>query len=235
MSPASLAFCMLLGAALLPSTVSRDITLKLASAPELGPSQATYIDQQINNFRLSERQSVCSETSPPDSCPPGMFCNLTRSRCECGVYPNRIITCNRTSSFVLKYYCATYDEKAEVVIVGSCLRYYKRKKTKVMYAEDMQYHVLPRDETKLNNATCSTARRTGTLCGRCLPDHYPLAYSFNLSCVACPDSHRNWLKYVAAAYIPLTLFYIVVIFFKLNTTSSHLFAVIFFCQTLSTP
>jgi hypothetical protein len=38
-----------------------------------------------------------------------------------------------------------------------------------------------------------------------------------------------------AAYLPLTLFYLVIIFFKINTTSSVLFAVVYFCQTLTVP
>ncbi len=45
----------------------------------------------------------------------------------------------------------------------------------------------------------------------------------------------NWFRYIMAAYLPLTLFYVVILFFKLNITSSHLFAVVYYCQTLSMP
>ena len=38
-----------------------------------------------------------------------------------------------------------------------------------------------------------------------------------------------------ATYLPLTLFYIIILFFKINTTSSHLFAVVYYCQSLSEP
>jgi hypothetical protein len=38
-----------------------------------------------------------------------------------------------------------------------------------------------------------------------------------------------------AAYFPLTLFYIIILFFKVNTTSSQLFPVVYYCQTLSLP
>lgn len=82
---------------------------------------------------------------------------------------------------------------------------------------------------------CRYMNRTGTLCGRCLPDYYPLAYSFNFSCIRCPHAHRNWLKYITAAYLPLTIFCIIILFFKINTTSSQLFAVVYYCQTISMP
>ena len=38
-----------------------------------------------------------------------------------------------------------------------------------------------------------------------------------------------------AAYLPLTLFYVVILFFKINVTSSYFLAVIVYCQSLSLP
>ena len=183
---------------------------------------------------LSEKQLNCSKVLP-DSCAPGLFYNSTTGRCECGVYSDRIIKCNGTRLFVEKYYCATYVDQKHALTVGGCRRYFNPKKTRKNNAEDTLYHLLPRRTEQLNNATCKPTQRTGILCGRCLPGHYPLAYAFGMSCVPCPDNQWNWLKYIAAAYLPLTLFYILVVCFKLNTTSSHLFAVIYFCQTLSIP
>jgi uncharacterized membrane protein (Fun14 family) len=38
-----------------------------------------------------------------------------------------------------------------------------------------------------------------------------------------------------AAYLPLTLFFLIILFFKINTTSSHFFAFVYCSQTLSLP
>ena len=38
-----------------------------------------------------------------------------------------------------------------------------------------------------------------------------------------------------AAYLPLTLFYFIVVLFKINITTSHLFSVVYYCQTLTMP
>ena len=38
-----------------------------------------------------------------------------------------------------------------------------------------------------------------------------------------------------AAYFPLTIFYVVIIVFRINITSSHLFAVVYYSQTLAMP
>ena len=83
--------------------------------------------------------------------------------------------------------------------------------------------------------SCQQLNRTGALCGRCLPDHYPLAYSYDIICIPCPHARWNWIKYITAAYLPLTFFSLILIFFKINTTSSHLFALVYYCQTMSMP
>ena len=88
---------------------------------------------------------------------------------------------------------------------------------------------------QLDYVMCGYYNKTGTLCGQCLPDHYPLAYSFNMTCIPCPHVHWNWFRYIMAAYLPLTAFCIVMLFFKVNITSSHLFAVVYFCQAITIP
>ena len=82
---------------------------------------------------------------------------------------------------------------------------------------------------------CSSLNRTGELCGDCLEGNYPPSYSYSTKCVYCNNVGLNWLTYISVAYFPLTLFYIIVVFFKINTTSSHLFPVVFYCQTIVNP
>ena len=152
---------------------------------------------------------ACSEMHG-GSCPPGLFCK--EDCCQCGRYPSDIIICNGTSSSLLHYYCATIDEDSNITLVGRCPYPYT-------YEDHTLYHHLSKFSYLLNNQTCHPLNRTGVLCGRCLPDHYPLAYSFNMNCIPCPHARWNWFRYIMAAYFPLTLFYFVIIFFKVNTTS----------------
>ncbi len=77
--------------------------------------------------------------------------------------------------------------------------------------------------------------RVGTLCGRCKSNYSALAYSFNLTCIACPDYKLNWLKYMVAAYLPLTLFCVAIILFKINLASSHFYALVTYTQVIAMP
>ena len=47
-------------------------------------------------------------------------------------------------------------------------------------------------------------------------------YSYYLGCVKCEDYKYGWVKFIAAAFLPLTLFYFVVIVFRISATSPTL-------------
>ena len=137
-------------------------------------------------------------------CQTGLF--LKDGHCRCGVYPYNTIYmyCNGTHSFLLSRYCATFDDKNQLLSIGSCL-HTPDPRGQNYTAE--YYHLL-KGHCLTNNSICQHLKRTGTLCGRCLPDHYPLAYSYNSNCVRCSHARWNWVRYITAAYLPLTLFYL---------------------------
>ena len=203
--------------------------LLLTTHGEVTNLSLTTISQ---SFSMNARQKVdlrshcnvslmCSES---DICPPGLFCE--EGACQCAdLYPLNIISCNGTASSLLDCHCATWDRDRNVTLTGAC----------IYSCFEVYYVPLPQDIDYLNDKMCKQWSRTGALCGRCLPDHYTLAYSFNLTCIHCPHSGWNWLRYTIAAYLPLTLFYVMILFLKINVTSSYLLAVVVYCQSLSTP
>ena len=62
-----------------------------------------------------------------------------------------------------------------------------------------------------------------------------LVLSYNLSCVKCPDGQKNWWKFILVGFVPLTFFYLFVVIFNINVTSSRLHGVIWFSKALSMP
>ena len=90
-------------------------------------------------------------------------------------------------------------------------------------------------EVLLNKSACTRFHRAGLLCGDCEEGHSPFVLSYNLSCVKCPDGHKNWWKFILAGFLPLTFFYFFVIIFNINVTSSQLYGVVWFSQVMSMP
>ena len=127
-------------------------------------------------------------------------------------------------------YCLTLDEDADTLEVGHCLYNYK--------TYHGLYNDLPQNKSKLKDYMCDKQvelHRTGTLCGKCQDGYYPLAYSFNMTCVQCPNGKSNWWKFVLAAFLPLTAFCIIILIFKINVVSSRFQSFLFYSQMISMP
>lgn len=130
---------------------------------------------------------------------------------------------------LLKGFCITHSEMAGLIEVGNCM--YSHSSSMDAYAK------LPNDTSEFDELTCGKYNRTGTLCGQCKKGHYPLAYSFEMSCMKCSkrETKVNWWKFVLAAFAPLTVFYFLILFFRISITSSYLQGFVLYSQVLSTP
>ena len=137
---------------------------------------------------------------------------------------NSILFCN----------CATYDEVENRVEVGKCIYNCEYTRDGLLDGEP-SYTALPPNASDWNVAFCGKFNRHGTLCGSCQNGTYSLAYSFNLSCIHCNNDFSNWGKYLFFAFFPQTLFYIVVLLFKISIFSGLLQGYVFYCQLVSSP
>ena len=97
----------------------------------------------------------------------------------------------------------------------------------------MQQKFLANQSAALNNETCGPFHRTGVLCSKCIEGYGLPVYSYNLSCVNCTDYKYNWIKYIAVAYGPLTLFYIVAVIFRISATSGLMICYVTICQMMT--
>ena len=62
---------------------------------------------------------------------------------------------------------------------------------------------------------------------------YIPVYSYDLSCVECTDYKYNWLKYMAVAYGPLTVFYFIIIIFRISANSGSMIGYVTISQMVS--
>ena len=217
------------GSEMAPTSPTKTLFLNISVSTTLPHENAS--SNSIYRNALTEENHTCSGSA--QLCPTWFVCNDTRSgKCQCGPgYHNAIKCCEkRMISAVLSCYCVT--ETNGETYAGLC--FYNCAWASYNGESRNVYRDIS-NKTNLNDLMCGHFGRTGILCGKCKQGLSPLVLSYNLSCVECPDKNKNWWKFILFGFVPLTFFYIFVVFFNINVTSSRLHGFIFFSQALSTP
>ena len=155
-------------------------------------------------------------------CPSWTTFNSTTRECECGSDLQGVVTCNRNTLeiFLLRCFCMTYDEHTDTTEVGPCYFTCKRKYLHVYYRE---WKVQSNNSQELNQDVCGDFHRTGRLCAKCVENYSLPVYSYSIKCAECLRSEfkLNLLKYLAVAFLPLTLFYIIIAIFKVSILTGY--------------
>ena len=182
---------------------------------------------RCNESATIQKYSSISAQSNNASCPP--WFEPFNGTCKCGDSIDGIVNCDETQqeSAIIGCYCMTYNEITETVVAGACLYNCVKR--------DSLYHQMPKTLDKLNNEMCGDFNRDGQLCGECKTNYSPPVYSYNLQCTMCSDGQYNWIKYVAVAFVPLTVFLVLVLCCRISATSPQLNGFVMFSQALSFP
>ena len=178
----------------------------------------------------SANDNHCSNDS---TCPTWFTCSAEK-KCQCDKRHKDKIVCDNKAqiSAVLNCNCVTYDKKTRSTFVGAC--FYNC--LDINPSTELAIRQLPKNpETLIDISACTYFHRTGLLCGDCEEGYSPLVLSYNLSCVECPDGHKNWWRFILAGFVPLTVFYFFILAFNINVTSSRLHGVVLYSQVISMP
>ena len=141
----------------------------------------------------------------------------------CGSSLNGVIYChthNHTVS-IGTCYCMTMDESNLKPVVASCL-YTCDYLGKNIKSISFINHVETNSTSDIGIRTCSRYNRQGVLCSKCMEGYGLPVYSYNISCVPCMDYRYNWGKYIAVVYVPLTVFVLIIIFFRFSANSGSM-------------
>ena len=181
------------------------------------------------NISIQRRhQTMGTEAAPGESaeCPPWFHRCSQGAGCEAGPQLGGIVWQNMATLQTYLQQCNCMTQHNGTLAVGACL--YTCNAITGSFP-------LPCDVTDLNNFTCAGLNREGQLCGQCIEGHAPPVYSYDLKCVECKDYQYNWLKYLAVAFLPLTVFFCVVTVFSISFTSPLLSGVVLVFQILASP
>ena len=185
-------------------------------------------DKERNELAIGHKYNLMSAQVVNASCPP--WFKSSNGTCKCGEDIDGIVKCNETlqESAILDCYCMTYNESTGTV-VGAC--FYNC----VLNWKDFVYRPMPKTAEQLNDAICGHFNRSGQLCGECKIGYSPPVYAYSFHCIRCSGGQYNWIKYVAIAFLPLTVFLVLVFCCRISATSPHLNAFVMFSQFVASP
>ena len=188
--------------------------------------QTNHLEQRMINAKKKDFPINCSNNV---LCLSWQYC-ASDGYCRCGESPQDIIQCEGDNSLkILIRFCATYDYRTNTTLLGICLYNSHRSET----LDLVGYY--PSNGSQLTEVFCGKFNRQGSLCGSCKDGYFPLAYSYNMTCVKCEATWYNWIEYLLIVYVPLTIFYLVILFFQVNMTSSYWLGFVIFSQAISFP
>ena len=197
-----------------------------------GPLLATTDNSTCgcNELDSDHKYDEASTQANNASCPP--WFEPSNGTCKCGKTIHDIVKCDETlqKSSVLDCYCMTYNESTGTV-VGAC--FYNCVSTKD--TKDVVYRRMPKTVEELNHDMCGDFNRDGQLCGECETNYSPPVYSYDLQCTMCSGGLYNWMKYVAVAFVPLTVFLVLVLCCRISATSPKLYGFVMFSQFIAIP
>ena len=169
------------------------------------------------------------QTTSSDQCPPWFFYNATSNQCECFSSSNtdRFVKCTEHGALLKFGYCMTYKE-GEGFFVGLC-NYFKASRFQNLSTKD-NYIVLPDNTSDLNDFMCGPLNRKGVMCSQCIDGFGPSVTSIGHTCSNCTDAWYGVPLYLFLEFVPITVFYFIVLLFRINVTSAPMVAFVFYCQ-----
>ena len=196
-------------------------------------------------------QQVTSNSTSSDC--PALWKRMQNGSCVCGDSLDSVVRCDPTTKEVsiLVYHCMTFSEELNQTLVGHCSTvnyysgngpysdYYSLKGVRNI-SRDLNDLMCRYDKRCLNKSfnLCDirNLQRTGLMCGACGEGYTPPVYSYSTACVKCTKEYKyNWLKYIAVAFLPLTVFYIIVVLFRITITSGSMNGLVLVSQIIASP
>ena len=186
----------------------------------------------VSFFLIINKLTVMCADSSEDlySCPVWTYPSPSGKECICGDDLKEVIICNPktlTIQLIMKFFCfmLNNDNGVNTTLLGTC-PYGDSQLLSRTFSMSQIYE---------DSSLCSFYNRKGQLCGECAENYTLPGYSYYLGCVKCNNYNNGWIKFIVAAFLPLTIFYIIIIMFRISVTSSTLNAFVMVSQIGTSP
>ena len=161
-------------------------------------------------------------------CPTWYKYKTLTGQCECTDNLSGGLLCKDPGKVYLRIdYCMTLDNHTNLLIAGACHRGHYNSRDMIRGI----YGLLPNDSTLLRESQCEPNNREGLLCSKCIDGYGVAVTSLTPKCVECTLTVLPAvLLYMLIELLPLTIFFVAIVIFRINITSGPLSGYFIYCQ-----
>ena len=165
-------------------------------------------------------------------CPSVWFAATHNCQCIRDLHLN----CEGKITYTDTRHILTYDFNKEAISAIK-IRHKYLKGYNVTVTKDGSYRLLlPNNISELNQYMCGPLNRKNYLCSDCKSGYGPAIISESASCAnkcySCKDTWYNVLLYLSLSFIPPTVFYLLILVFKVRLTSASMTCFIIYSQLM---
>ena len=169
-------------------------------------------------------QSILDKDTYQHSHPVQWFCfNSTLIQ---KTYNSCQVTCSKDGPMLAFGCCATYSEDTRLLSVTECLSFQYTGHN----VTTPGYILLPRNLTELNDYMCGPLNRKGLVCSECADGFGPSVTSFQYTCANCTDAWYGVPLFLFLEFVPITVFYLIILVFQISVTSAPMPCFIMYAQ-----
>ena len=167
-----------------------------------------------------------------DQCHTWSFYNDTLRDCQCYISPSLslssllysgrtyqdfVVQCSEDRVLMNAVFCMTIEEPE--TFVGDCSVYSSNTNASLI---DGMYVQLPNNISELNDYMCGPMNRKGRICSECIEGFALSVTSIGYICSNCTGVWYGVPLYLLLEFVPITLFYLLVLVCQISVTSSPL-------------
>ena len=180
------------------------------------------------NRSFSKTEEVKDGIAPLNTIPP-LKQDTQHSLTLCSkpaIYGCSQITCSKSGPLVDIPYCVTYSDNTKLLSLTKC-PYFQPNRHNVTQRDKI---ILPRNLSQLNDYMCGPLNRKGLVCSECANGFGPSVTSFGYKCANCTDAWYRLPLFLFLEFIPITVFYLIILVFQIRVTSAPMPCFIMYAQ-----
>ena len=93
--------------------------------------------------------------------------------------------------------------------------------------------IMPANVSELNHFMCGDFNREGQLCGACKKGYGPALLKHDMQCTKCSSKNYGWALYLLLGFLPIAVFYLIIVMFQVSATSGPLNVFIFSAKIIA--